>query len=171
MQHTLHTYQRGGCPTKKFCPSEFRFSGMKCVPCTMPLAANPENKTHDWILRSSAKAESLRMTRLQSVLIFIFILSVSLSVAQENFRYNEEAEQLFQQGIELYEFGSFENAAEAFEQALNINPVHQRTTASYIMAAKSWLQLHEHAQALFLMNNLLKRFPETEYARDRKSVV
>ncbi|MBI3189468.1 MAG: ABC transporter substrate-binding protein [Ignavibacteriales bacterium] len=103
---------------------------------------------------------------MKQTILFVLLFIVSTGFAQEQFRVNEEAEQLFQQGIELYEFGSFENAAESFETALNINPVHQRTTASYMMAAKSWLQLHEHAQALFLMNNLLKRFPETEYARE-----
>ncbi|MBI5216631.1 MAG: ABC transporter substrate-binding protein [Ignavibacteriae bacterium] len=97
---------------------------------------------------------------------FISVVCISFGVAQENYRYNEEAEQLFQEGIVFYDSIAYENAADAFEQALNINPVHQRTTACYMMAAKSWMQLHEHAQAMFLMNNLLKRFPETEYARE-----
>ncbi|MBI3193596.1 MAG: ABC transporter substrate-binding protein [Ignavibacteriae bacterium] len=104
----------------------------------------------------------------QTVLYIIFFLCVSEGTAQENFRYKEEAEQLFQEGIVFYDSASYENAADAFEQALNINPVHQRTTACYMMAAKAWLQLREHAQTMFLMNNFLKRFPETEYAKEAR---
>ncbi len=97
----------------------------------------------------------------------LIVLSVSgILTAQEQFRYSSEAETVFTQGLELYTAGSYENAADVFETGVNINPVHQRTTACYMMAAKSWLTIHEEAQALFLMNNLLKRFPETEYARE-----
>lgn len=86
--------------------------------------------------------------------------------AQEQFRHNAEAETLFSRGLEMYHAGSFENAAELFETALNINPIHQRTTASYLMGAKSWLSIREEAQAMFLLNNFLKRFPQSEYARE-----
>jgi len=101
-------------------------------------------------------------------IVFLLVLSFVSGIlfAQEQFQYKPEAETLFTKGLELYTTGSFENAAELFESVVNMNPVHQRTTACYMMAAKAWLNLHEEAQALFLMNNLLKRFPESQYARE-----
>ncbi len=101
-----------------------------------------------------------------TVFLFGIVLFSTLCRAQEEFRYSPIAETLFVKGLELYNAGEYENAAESFEIAVNINPVHQRTTASYLMAAKAWLQVQEQAQAMFLLSNLLKRFPESNYAQD-----
>ncbi len=97
--------------------------------------------------------------------MFIF-LSRTSSFAQEHYQYNANAERSFATGLLSFQEGNFSKAAEVFDQLIKLKPIHQRTTASYIMLSKSRFQLKEYAVSSAVAWELLNAFPPTSYRAD-----
>lgn len=95
--------------------------------------------------------------------LFVLVVCCTSVIAQEQFAFNTQAEKDFLDAVILFEQQQYYEAAEQFEQLSRLSPIHQRTTASYIMAAKAYLQLQAYQKALLLIDTLSLRFPTTQY--------
>jgi len=98
--------------------------------------------------------------------VIIFGMVISSCPAQEEFGYSQEAEVVFSQGIELFSKGNYAEALPLFDSLIALKPIHQRTTAAYIMAGKALYQLHNFQESARILGNLVKTFGETHYADD-----
>ena len=102
----------------------------------------------------------------RALLAAMLLAAISSAYAQREFAYSEDAEKRFSSGLRQYESADYESAAASFEELLSETPVHQRTTAAWIMAAKTQFQMRQYAKALSLTQKFLERFPESDYADD-----
>ncbi|MBM2841501.1 MAG: hypothetical protein HW412_2029 [Bacteroidetes bacterium] len=98
------------------------------------------------------------------------LLSVPLCIivahAQGQIEYSPEAEEVFSKSVELLRDRKFSDAASGFERIIKMFPPNQRTTASYIMKAKSLLQLNEPLEAARTLRNFLSLYPSSSYLPD-----
>jgi ABC-type branched-subunit amino acid transport system substrate-binding protein len=96
-------------------------------------------------------------------ILFLIASFVFCSVAQEQFAFDETAEKEFTNVLTLYEEGKYPEAAAQFEQIASLRPFHQKTTAAYVMAAKSYIQLRLYFEADALLEAVKKEFPTSRY--------
>jgi ABC-type branched-subunit amino acid transport system substrate-binding protein len=75
----------------------------------------------------------------------------------------EEAEQVFQRGIEAFEAGDYGTALQRFEVAINSYPLHRKTTAAALMAAKALYRQGEYARADERLSRFLREYPSSSY--------
>lgn len=107
------------------------------------------------LLRSSAAA-------------FLTAVAVALAFAQQPFGYNPEAERQFAGAVKLFKGGQYTEALPMFDTLTRMAPVHQRTTAAFIMAAKSLFELKNFRESAITLVRFLKAFPATTYADDAR---
>lgn len=96
-------------------------------------------------------------------LIFMSVFFVCVSQGQELFKYDEQSEKEFVSALEEYKEGKYLEAGMSFEQIAFRQPFHQRTTASYVMAAKANIHLRNFVHAKTLLDTVQKKFPMTHY--------
>src|SRR6516225_11922145 len=95
-------------------------------------------------------------------LIFIFVLAFSAprGYSQESsepqHRFNDAAETQFTAAVKKFEDKSFNEAALDFDEIRKIDPVHQRTTAAWLMSAKAHYELKEYAVSEDIAAEFLK---------------
>ncbi|TLY31563.1 MAG: hypothetical protein E6K56_04680 [Ignavibacteria bacterium] len=77
------------------------------------------------------------------LLILIGLLIKAEGLSQQEITFNPAAEELFSQGLSRFKSGKFNDAAALFDDLYRLKPWHQRTTAAYLMLAKSWFQLRK----------------------------
>ncbi len=82
------------------------------------------------------------------------------------FRFVPDADRIFQQAIGAYEGGNYRGALTLFDSLIHYPIVHQRTTASYLMKAKSLFALNEYDSSVVVLRTLEKLFPGTTYIDD-----
>jgi branched-chain amino acid transport system substrate-binding protein len=99
--------------------------------------------------------------RLSTTIIFILFYAYSL-FGQEIPRYNKSIETKFQEGLTAFEKSDYRTAESVFEQIIRA-PLNQRTTASYLMLAKTFIYLHDFKQTKEILNKFLEKFPESNY--------
>ncbi len=80
--------------------------------------------------------------------------------------YSERADAYFHNGIAAYEEGNYRSAFQEFEHILDIGDVTQRTTAAYVMSAKSMVELGQYREAVRRLQRFLDRFPRSLYQDD-----
>jgi len=110
---------------------------------------------------------------LRYTIILTLILS-GITVAargQGPFGYNSVAEKQFAAAVQLFKGDRYAEASNVFDALAKLQPVHQRTTASLLMAAKSYFELREYARAKSLLIDLLDRFPESAYSDEASYVL
>lgn len=74
-----------------------------------------------------------------------------------------EAEQVFQRGVEAFEAGDYEMALQRFEVAIGSYPLHRKTTAAELMAAKALYRQGEYARADERLSRFLREYPSSSY--------
>jgi len=99
-------------------------------------------------------------------ILFLFLFMNSCLIGQGIVRYNAEADALFRQAILQYESGKFVEARSLFNNCIYDYPFHHKTTASYIMLAKSEYNLKKYEDALITINELKHEFPFSSYSSE-----
>ena len=109
---------------------------------------------------TSLRRESLR----RSALIALLLLTVAgVLRAQQDIPYDEEAETQFASALRSYEEERWREAATQFQELASDRALHQRTTASYLMAGRSWLRAGGPTKCLRLLEEFRERFPSSSY--------
>ncbi len=99
------------------------------------------------------------------VVLLLGICAPGIS-GQERFRYSDDAERIFKEGVELFTAGKHLAAVSAFERVTNIPTLNQRTTASVIMKARSLLALDENLEASRTLKAFLASYSWSSYVPD-----
>jgi ABC-type branched-subunit amino acid transport system substrate-binding protein len=99
-------------------------------------------------------------------LVILIVSTLNLASAQERYRYSTDAEHTFSAGLQLFRQGNFGEAAAVFDQVVGMTPAHQRTTAAYIMSAKSHFEAKNYGRSTARSVELLNAFPTTSYRGD-----
>lgn len=82
----------------------------------------------------------------------------------------EAADRLFDQGLEAYQQGNYEQAARRFLRVTEY-PMNQRTTAALLMAGRALYQLENYQQATGVLRRLQQRYPESRYRSGAEEVL
>ena len=125
--------------------------------------AGSRNGTGMLSARSSSIPFESRRIIVFCLLLFAWLLP---AVGQEQFAYSPDAEQRFARAIQLFREAEYSGAASLFDELAKQQPVHQRTTAAFLMAAKSHFQKGEYSESASMLKELLNRFPESSYSDD-----
>lgn len=105
---------------------------------------------------------------LSGFLFFSLLVSHNFAYASvqqpDSLVYQEEAEQLFQQGLQRFAAGEFEEASRIFQQVVKEFPQNHRTTAAYLMAAKSDYRRGAYRESVKLLRTLLDLYPTSSFS-------
>lgn len=106
--------------------------------------------------------------RRHNVLLFLLLLLLAYrpAAAQESVYkapFLEQAEKKFEFGLQQFERAAWNSAAIQFESIIRDLPINHRTTAAYVMAARSQHFDGKHSPALRLIEELHRNFPESRY--------
>jgi ABC-type branched-subunit amino acid transport system substrate-binding protein len=104
------------------------------------------------------------------IITFIIFLSVIYSFTaypqDRHVLYSQRAEDLFRSGVYAYEQGNYNHALEDFNSILDIGDITHRTTAAYLMSAKSMIELGQNRDAFRRLTRFLDRFKNSLYEDD-----
>jgi ABC-type branched-subunit amino acid transport system substrate-binding protein len=100
------------------------------------------------------------------VVLVSFFLCLQQINAQESVRYSREAESVFLEGLQRFKVNDFVGADEYFEKVVTQYPLSQRTSAAYLMAAKSLLQLRRYDESIRLVRDFLSSKSGSRYLAD-----
>ncbi|MEK9139094.1 MAG: ABC transporter substrate-binding protein, partial [Bacteroidota bacterium] len=100
------------------------------------------------------------------ILLYLMLFTVCPLVAQEPVEHSAQAEQVFSQAVELFKEGHLADAAAAFDRVIKLFPPNQRTTAAYIMRAKTLVQQNEPLEAARTLRNFFSLYPTSSYVPD-----
>lgn len=79
---------------------------------------------------------------------------------------DRQAEELFNQGLEDYRAGRYQNACRGFSDLLNRFPKYRRSSAAQLMLGKTHYKLGNYEQAIKAAEKLFHRFPKSSYRDD-----
>jgi len=102
----------------------------------------------------------------------VFVLLVSLflclrpMIAQEVVQYSSEAENIFLEGLQRFNSNDFGGANEDFTKVVTQYPSSQRTSAAYLMAAKSLFHLHRYDESIQVVQTFLGASSQSRYLAD-----
>ncbi len=105
---------------------------------------------------------SSRFSFVPAAAALIFLL-VSASQAQNNVLYDAQAEELFNKAITAYDSKDFAAASELFDTVAKRKPVHQKSTAAYLMGARAHMKANNPEAAVSLLTPFFIRFPSSMY--------
>jgi ABC-type branched-subunit amino acid transport system substrate-binding protein len=94
---------------------------------------------------------------------FIFLFLNSVLIGQNIIEYNGDADMLFQNAILEYESSKFVEARSLFNKCIYDYSTHHKTTAAYIMLAKSEYNLKEYKDAIITIDEMKNKFPYSSY--------
>lgn len=78
----------------------------------------------------------------------------------------KEIEPKFRQALQSYRAGDYQQAFTRFRELSQANLIHQRMTASLLMAGKSLYHLGQYSEALSFLDRLIQTFPMSQYVDD-----
>ncbi|HTK81533.1 MAG TPA: ABC transporter substrate-binding protein [Bacteroidota bacterium] len=84
----------------------------------------------------------------------------------EQVQYSADADRMFSAALSRFREGSYEEAGASFDSLVRITPAHQRTTAAYVMSAKSLFELKNYPASRVRAQELLDKFPQSGYRPD-----
>lgn len=99
---------------------------------------------------------------IKAFIAIIFFSFLQSSIAQNILKYDKAAENKFFEAVEAFKSKNFNFAESAFENLIKLHP-HQRTTASYIMLAKTYLRLNKTYESVSLLNKFIKYYKHSNY--------
>jgi ABC-type branched-subunit amino acid transport system substrate-binding protein len=95
-----------------------------------------------------------------------FFLCLQQVNAQDVVHYSTQAESIFLEGLQRFKLNDFAGANEDFQKVVTQYPSSQRTSAAYLMAAKSLLQLHRYDESVQLVRDFLSLKSGSRYLAD-----
>lgn len=101
-----------------------------------------------------------------SLTLWALVLMCASVPGQVQVRFSPQAEQVFSRAVELYRQGRAAEASAGFEMVIQSFPPNQRTTAAYIMRAKSLLRLDEPLEAGRTLHDFFTLYPTSSYLPD-----
>jgi ABC-type branched-subunit amino acid transport system substrate-binding protein len=99
------------------------------------------------------------------IFILLFLIG-GISRAQVPPRYQSSVEKTFSTALRFFESGKYRNAYVLYDSLSRIEPIHQRTTASLLMAAKCLQKMKSYRSSIVLLKDFLSRFPMSSYIAD-----
>jgi ABC-type branched-subunit amino acid transport system substrate-binding protein len=100
-----------------------------------------------------------------------FIVWNGILRAQEPLEYSAQAEQTFSRAVESYKAERFAEASAGFELVIKMFSPNQRSTAAYVMRAKSLLRLDEPLEAGRTLRNFFSLYPSSSYVPDAEYTI
>ncbi|MFI5250818.1 MAG: ABC transporter substrate-binding protein [Bacteroidota bacterium] len=97
-------------------------------------------------------------------LSIVFIEGKPYVSAQEEFMPVASVNPRFEEALRYYHSGNYAQASAIFNSLLDMRPLHQYTTASYVMAAKSFFNMRNYDRSSSLLKNFLAAYPKSKYA-------
>lgn len=97
---------------------------------------------------------------------FIIILLLITNINSQNINLENSVDSEFELGLSLFQSNQYNDAYIIFENLFNSTSVHQKTTASYLMAARCKIELGELENGKNILNKLLTQFPGTKFLAD-----
>lgn len=82
----------------------------------------------------------------------------------------DDAETLFNQGLDAFQDGNYEQAHRRFQRVLDY-PVNQRSTAALLMAGRALYRMEAYEEATDVLRTLIERYPESRYRSDAQQVL
>ena len=110
-----------------------------------------------------------RLVLVSHIVVLVLVLASSASaamVAQDSVIYKPVVERTFQEAMELFRGMRYAEARASFEQIVDLPGINHRTSASYLMAAKSRYHQGDYAASVLLLQSFLERFQRSEYIDD-----
>lgn len=98
--------------------------------------------------------------------IFLFFVFNIFALSQTLPEFDPSADAAFNEGIVKFENGNFTEARSIFNKCIYDYNNHHRTSAAYIMLAKSEYNLKKYKDALVTINDFLEYFPNSSYLRE-----
>ncbi len=92
-----------------------------------------------------------------------FLVLLSSGIAQQNIKYDDEVEELFQKAVQLYQDRNFIVAARVFRSITQQFSTSHRITAAYIMGARAYLDAEQPDEAISILQPLFIRYPKSLY--------
>jgi ABC-type branched-subunit amino acid transport system substrate-binding protein len=93
------------------------------------------------------------------------------AVGQESVQFRAEIETQFQQALVQYSQGNYRDASSSFDRLMRAVPLHQRTTASYVMKAKAQLGSGLPLEAVRTLRSFLDTYPGSSYVADAEYTI
>jgi ABC-type branched-subunit amino acid transport system substrate-binding protein len=87
-------------------------------------------------------------------------------VVEDSVIYKPAVERNFQEAMALFRGSRFAEARALFEQIVDLPGTNHRTSAAYLMAAKSRYHQGDYAASVLLLESFLERFEHSEYVDD-----
>ncbi len=101
------------------------------------------------------------------VLGFILVPSATaVTTVEDSVIYKPAVEHSFQEAINLFRGRRYAEARALFEQIVDLSGTNQRTSAAYLMAAKSRYHQGDYTASVLLLQSFLDRFIHSEYVDD-----
>lgn len=92
-------------------------------------------------------------------LTFLFVLTIC---GQQSYKFDQDVEKKFDSALKDFENKNYLQAATTFQNMVRL-PFHHRTTASYLMLAKSHLKVGEAKKAQEVLQQVIQKYPESNY--------
>ncbi len=109
---------------------------------------------------------------------FIPLLLLALLLAPANSLYghqqiefDEEAEELFLEGVARFEADAYQDATLLFNRILQDYPTSHRVTAAYVMKSKALLRMNRNLETARTIRTFLDRYPASSYRADAHLVL
>ena len=107
-----------------------------------------------------------RIFLLFAVVLYFATEAFGESEDKETRLFDQEAEDVFQRGIERYVKGHFQRARLEFQEVLEKLPINQKSSAAKLMLAKTLYKLSDYELAISVAEELKSEFPSSRYLWD-----
>lgn len=104
-----------------------------------------------------------RMKKMGLFGVFICLAGIGPLYALNN---TQPVDSLFYLSVEHFENGDYQGALDMLQFLDRVYPGHARTTASFMLQAKTLYHLGNQRQAIDLLNQILTDYPKSEYTDD-----
>ena len=92
--------------------------------------------------------------------------ATAATVVEDSVIYKPAVERRFQEAMNLFRGTRYAEARALFEQIIDLPGTNHRTSAAYLMAAKSRYHQGEYTASVVLLQSFLERFEQSEYLDD-----
>jgi len=99
-------------------------------------------------------------------LFFLILILKTFLFSQSIPQFNDDADILFERGLIQFENGKFVEARSLFSKCIFNFNTHHRTTACYIMLAKTEYSLKKYRDALLTLKEFSDYYPTSSYQRE-----
>lgn len=113
----------------------------------------------------------MRVTKAVSAVLVLLTLTATQAVGQEPVPVVEDAELIFDQGLEAFEEGDYGMGFRRFRMVYDTYPLNRKTTAALLMAGKALYRSGEYDQAIRVLETLLENYSTSGYLDEARRVI